>query len=132
MKIELSWAAPVASARKFQIFEVPAQRKPERIVEFRRPSIAPAARQLFELSNQPLQVLLSPSGRVEPPAPWNVGFHIGVFFQQRNEAWKCRTHSALIFIFIPGNFHAARDAPGKPASGFKIERVLHRCTRNAG
>ena len=72
------------------------------------------------------------SGGVEPATPGDIGFHVGVFFQERDEAGPGGSHGSFFFVVVPGNFKILRDAAGQPSCGFEVERVLHGGAGDAG
>src|SRR5579864_5137679 len=104
---------------------MPAQRQPQRIVELG--ALAFAHWQLLEAPEQPLSVWLvsSPSCRVEPAPPRDIGLDVGVFFEQRNEAGQSRSHSPLVVKVAPYYLDAVRNALGQPARNLEVECVLH-------
>jgi len=93
VKVEAAGTRPVAGARKFEVFESPAKRETERVVEFG--TLAGGERELREAAEEPGEWILATSGGVEPACPGNVGFDIGIFFEERNESRPGRAASAL-------------------------------------
>ncbi|MGA9555128.1 MAG: hypothetical protein WBR30_22970, partial [Candidatus Sulfotelmatobacter sp.] len=80
MEVKAARARPVASAGELQVFEAPANWETERVVKLG--ALAVGERKLFEASNEPRQRILAATGGIEPSLPWDVGFDIGVFFEE--------------------------------------------------
>ncbi len=134
MEVKAAWVHPVASAGKLQVVEAPANWKTERVVKLS--ALTVGERKLFEASNEPRQRILAATGGIEPSLPWDVGFDIGVFFEEWNEAWPGGTAGTfgliVIPIIVPGNFDMARGTAHEPARHVERKRVLHGGARDAG
>ena len=76
------------------------------------------------------------TGGIEPSLPWDVGFDIGVFFEEWNEARPGGTAGAfgliVIPIIVPGDFDVARNTAHEPARHVERKRVLHGGASEAG
>ena len=159
MIVESSRALPVAGAGEREVLEFPAHGEAESVVEggagavllvFRvflffaglfRACISRFFRtgfdgKLFEAAEQPFQRALAAASGVEPARPGDVGFDVGIFGEQRDDARPGGAESALVLgiveVVVPGDFDVARDAAGEPADGVEVEGVLHDGAGDAG
>ena len=93
-------------------------------------------RKLLEATDEPGERLLTAARGIEPTLPGDVGFDVGVFLEERNEARPDRTAGTLglvvVPIIIPGDFDIARNAAHKPLGDIEGENVLHGGTGDPG
>src|ERR1700722_7881642 len=80
--------------------------------------------------------MLPAAGVIQPASPPDVGFNIGIFFEERDETRPDRAASALglivVPVIIPGDFDIARNAAHQPLGNVEGKRVLHGSARDAG
>ncbi len=80
--------------------------------------------------------MLAASCGGQPALPGDVGFDIGVFFQERNETRPGAAPGALglivVPVIVPGNLDIAGDAAHEPMSYVEGESVLHGGAGHAG
>ena len=133
VKIEAARTCPVAGAGEFEIFETPADRDAEGVVEFG--SLARWEREFLEEMQQPWQRVSASTRGVEPARPGNVGFDVGILFEQRNETWPGVAAGALGFVIVPvifpGDIDVAWDGSREPVRDVERERVPHGCSGDA-
>ena len=79
---------------------------------------------------------MAASGGVEPTRPWDVGFYVGIFFEERNETRPGVAAGALglivVPVIVPGNLDVLGDAAHEPVSYVEGECVLHGGAGDAG
>ena len=134
MEVEAAGASEVAGAGEFQVFEIPANGETKGIVEFG--ALAGGKWELREAGEEPGKRVLTAAGVVEPALPGNVGFDVGVFFEQRNETRPGIGTGALglvvVPVIVPGYVNIAWNTVGEPVSDVEGERVLHGGGGDAG
>src|SRR5579859_697695 len=96
---------------------MPAERETEAVVEFG--ALAGSDGELLEAADEEFQVAFASSCGVEPAAPGDVGFDVGIFFKQRDKARPSGSHGAFFFIVGPCDLNFTRDAASEPAGRFK-------------
>src|SRR5271165_4639975 len=134
VEVEAARARPVAGTGNLQVFQFPAKRKTQRVVEFG--TLAVRKRKLLEATDEPRKRIFAAAGCIEPTLPGDVGFDVSVFLQKRNEAWPDRAAGALglvvIPIIVPGDVDVAPNAAHQPLRNIEGERVLHGGTGDPG
>jgi hypothetical protein len=131
---ETAGTSEVAAAGKFQVVEFPANRETEGVVEFG--ALAGGKRELFEAADEPRERVFAAASRIEPALPRDVGFDLGVFFKEWNEARPDGAASALggiVFpVIVPCDFDVSRNTADEPAGDIEGEPVLHGGAGDAG
>ena len=91
---------------------------------------------MFEAAEEPGERILAASGGVEPAGPGDVGFYVGVFFEQGNEARPSVAAGAVglivVPVVVPGDVYAVGNAAHEPPGDVEGESVLHGGAGDAG
>lgn len=92
--------------------------------------------ELREAVEEPGERILAAAGGVEPARPRDVGFDVGIFFEERNETRPGVATgplgSVVVPIVIPGDVDIAGDAAHEPVGDVEGKSVLHGGAGDAG